>query len=142
MGAWLPWAGVLGLLALLIAAVRPSALLATLHHAHLWLVVPVLACSLVALVLRALRWHLLLPAIAAPNTLGDSLLLFTAAQAAQRSWSPAACYSCRCCSAVSSARACGARRPRFWVDHRGGAGDETRGAWDASIGSGRRPGAG
>jgi uncharacterized membrane protein YbhN (UPF0104 family) len=73
---------VLGLLALLIGAVRTAALLAALHHATLWLLVPVLACSLVALVLRAIRWHLLVHAIAAPNTLVDSLILFTAAQAA------------------------------------------------------------
>jgi uncharacterized membrane protein YbhN (UPF0104 family) len=83
VGAWLPWAGVLGLLALLIAAVHPAALLAALHHASLWLLVPVVGCSLAALVLRAIRWHLLVHAIAAPNTLADSLILFTAAQAAQ-----------------------------------------------------------
>jgi len=83
VGAWLPWVGTLGLLALLVAAVHPSAVSAALRHANLWLLVPVLGCSLLALALRALRWHLLLRAIDAPNTLLDSLILFTAAQAAQ-----------------------------------------------------------
>lgn len=79
----LSWAVVAVLLAILIAAVHPLALLAALRHAHLWLLALVAGCSLLALLLRALRWHLLMVRIAAPNTLGDSLVLFTAAQAAQ-----------------------------------------------------------
>src|SRR5918911_4928068 len=79
---WLPWAGVLVLLALLIRAVHPAALAAALRHAQLWLLLPVVGCVLAGLVLRGIRWHLLLKPIAAPNTLPDSLILFTAAQAA------------------------------------------------------------
>ena len=80
---WLPWAGVLVLLALLIRAVHPAALAAALRHAQLWLLLPVVGCVLAGLVLRGIRWHLLLKAIAAPNTLADSIILLTAAQAAQ-----------------------------------------------------------
>ena len=79
---WLPWAGVLVLLALLIQSVHPAALGAALRHANLWLLLPVVGCVLAAMVLRGIRWHLLLKPIAAPNTLWDSLILFTAAQAA------------------------------------------------------------
>ncbi len=79
---WLPWVAVLVLLALLIQAVHPATLIVALQHATLWLLLPVLGCGLVGLVLRGIRWHLLLKAIAAPNTLLDSIILFTAAQAA------------------------------------------------------------
>src|SRR5438552_3094444 len=79
---WLPWVGVLVLLALLIQTVHPAALAAALRHAQLWLLLPVVGCVLAAMVLRGIRWHLLLKAIAAPNTLSDSIILFTAAQAA------------------------------------------------------------
>ena len=79
---WLPWAGVLVLLALLIHSVHPAALGAALRHANLWLLLPVVGCVLAAMVLRGIRWHLLLRPIAAPNTLWDSIILFTAAQAA------------------------------------------------------------
>ncbi len=79
---WLPWAAVLVLLALLIQAVHPATLVVALRHATLWLLLPVLGCGLLGLVLRGIRWHLLLKAIAAPNSLLDSIILFTAAQAA------------------------------------------------------------
>lgn len=79
---WLPWVGMLALLALLVQAVHPAALLAALRHARLWLLLPIVGCGLLGLVLRGLRWHLLLQAIAAPNTVLDSVLLFTATQAA------------------------------------------------------------
>jgi uncharacterized membrane protein YbhN (UPF0104 family) len=82
VGPWLPWAGVLLLLVLLIEAVHPAALLAALRHAQLWLLLPVVGCGLLGLLLRGLRWHLLLKAIAAPNTVRDSIILFMAAQAA------------------------------------------------------------
>lgn len=82
VGLWLPWAGVVGLLALLSAAIHPAALLVDLRHATLWLLLPVIGCAVLGLVLRGIRWHLLLYAIAAPNTLLDSIILFTAAQAA------------------------------------------------------------
>ena len=55
---------------------------AALRHADLWLLLPVAGCVLAAMVLRGIRWHLLLKAIAAPNTVADSIILFTAAQAA------------------------------------------------------------
>src|SRR5919199_6914494 len=79
---WLPWAGVLVLLALLIQAVHPAAVGAALRQANPWLLLPVVGCVLAAMVLRGIRWHLLLKPIAAPNTLPDSIILFTAAQAA------------------------------------------------------------
>jgi uncharacterized membrane protein YbhN (UPF0104 family) len=41
-----------------------------------------MGCVLVGLVLRGIRWHLLLQAIAVPNTMADSILLFTASQSA------------------------------------------------------------
>jgi uncharacterized membrane protein YbhN (UPF0104 family) len=79
---WLPWLGMVVLLVLLIQAVNPASLLAALRHANLWLIPPILGCGLVSLVLRSIRWHLLLKAIDAPNTLLDSIILFSAAQAA------------------------------------------------------------
>lgn len=82
IGPWLPWIVVVILLALLIQAVHPAALAATLRHANLLLLLPILGCGLVGLLLRGIRWHLLLKTIAAPNTLLDSIILFTAAQAA------------------------------------------------------------
>lgn len=82
VGPWLPWGAVLIVLALLVQSVQPAALMGALGHAQLWMLFLVLACSLLALLLRGLRWHLLLQAIAAPNTVLDSIILFTAAQAA------------------------------------------------------------
>jgi len=79
---WLPWVGVVLLLALLLQAAPPWEMKAALDRADLRLTLPVLACTLGSLVLRAMRWHLLVQAIAAPNSLLDSLLLYTAAQAA------------------------------------------------------------
>lgn len=82
VGPWLPWLGALVVLALLVSSVQPGTLIVALTHAQLWMLLPVVACGLLALLLRGLRWHLLLQAIAAPNTVFDSILLFTAAQAA------------------------------------------------------------
>jgi uncharacterized membrane protein YbhN (UPF0104 family) len=79
---WLPWVGMVILLFLLIQAVHPASLLAALRHANLWLILPILGCGLLSLVLRSVRWHLLLKAIDAPNSLLDSIILFSAAQAA------------------------------------------------------------
>lgn len=79
---WLPWLGVLVLLVLLLQAVHPTALWAALQHAQLGLLVPIVCCILLALLLRGIRWHALLGAIAVPNTMLDSILLFVAAQAA------------------------------------------------------------
>lgn len=79
---WLPWVLVAVLLVLLIQAVRPAALGVALQHAQLWLLLPIVGCVLVGLVLRGIRWHFLLQAIAVPNTMEDSVILFTAAQAA------------------------------------------------------------
>ena len=80
--SWLPWLAVLALLGLLVQAVQPENLALALRHAQLWLLLPILGCSIVGLVLRAVRWHLLVSAIRAPNSLLDSILLFTASQAA------------------------------------------------------------
>src|SRR5689334_11111530 len=79
---WLPWILVLALLALLLRAVHPATLAGALQHARPWMLLLVAACGAAGLVLRGMRWHLLLQVIAAPNTLADSVLLFTAAQAA------------------------------------------------------------
>ncbi|HEY8745676.1 MAG TPA: lysylphosphatidylglycerol synthase transmembrane domain-containing protein [Chloroflexota bacterium] len=78
----LPWLGMVLLLALLVQAVNPANLLAALRHANLWLILPILGCGLVGLILRSIRWHLLLQSIDAPNSLLDSIILFSAAQAA------------------------------------------------------------
>src|SRR5919199_891074 len=48
---WLPWVGVLVLLALLIQAVHPAALGAALRHANLWLLLPVTGSVLAALLI-------------------------------------------------------------------------------------------
>lgn len=79
---WLPWVAVLVLLALLIQAVNPATLIVAVRHANLALMLPVAGCVLAGLLLRGIRWHLLLKAIAAPNSVLDSIILFTAAQAA------------------------------------------------------------
>ena len=79
---WLPWLGVLLLLYFLIESVHPASLAAALRHATLWLLLPIAGCGLLGLVLRGIRWHLLLQAIDAPNSLLDSIILFSAAQAA------------------------------------------------------------
>jgi uncharacterized membrane protein YbhN (UPF0104 family) len=79
---WLPWVGMVVLLVLLIKAVHPASLLAALRHANLWLILPILGCGLLSLILRSIRWHMLLKAIDAPNSLLDSIILFSAAQAA------------------------------------------------------------
>ena len=80
-GSWLPWLAVVALLALLVQAVNPASLLLALQHANLWLILPILGCGLIGLLMRSIRWHLLLSAIDAPNSLLDSILLFTASQA-------------------------------------------------------------
>lgn len=80
--SWAPWVAVALLLFMLVQAVHPADLLFALQHANLWLLVPILGCGLIGLVLRAVRWHLLVGAIGAPNSLADSILLFTASQAA------------------------------------------------------------
>src|SRR5579863_7023493 len=79
---WLPWLGMLALLAILVQAVSPRALIGALGRANLWLMLPVVGCTLAGLVLRGIRWHLLLKTIAAPNSVLDSIMLFIAAQAA------------------------------------------------------------
>lgn len=78
----LPWVLVVALLWLLVQAVHPAALWVALQRASLWLVAPIVGCAALGLLLRGIRWHLLLDAIDAPNTMEDSIILFTAAQAA------------------------------------------------------------
>lgn len=79
-GSWLPWLAIIVLLGLLVQAVHPANLAQALQHANLWLLLPILGCGMLGLLLRAIRWHLLLSAIDAPNSLLDSILLFTASQ--------------------------------------------------------------
>lgn len=80
IGGWLPWVVILFLLALLVRAVHPAALIQALRGARPSLLVLVLAFGLLGLLFRAIRWHLLLGSIEAPNTVLDSVLLFTASQ--------------------------------------------------------------
>ncbi|HUZ76914.1 MAG TPA: lysylphosphatidylglycerol synthase transmembrane domain-containing protein [Chloroflexota bacterium] len=79
---WLPLLVIAALLYLLLSAVSPSKLLAAAIHFRLVYLLPLLATYLVYLVLRALRWHLLLHTFGVPNSALDSILLFTGAQAA------------------------------------------------------------
>lgn len=80
IGPWVPWVVVLVLLVLLVRAVHPAELFAALRDARPSLLVLVLAFGLVGLLLRSVRWHLLLGSIGAPNSVLDSVLLFTASQ--------------------------------------------------------------
>ena len=79
---WVPWLLVVALLFLLIKAINPRTLLASAGHIHWIFCLPIAGAFLLYLVLRAVRWHLLLRPLQVPNTLLDSLLLFTGAQAA------------------------------------------------------------
>jgi uncharacterized protein (TIRG00374 family) len=80
--AWAPWLLVLVLLALLVKAVNPQALWASAGQIRWVYCLPIAGAFLLYLLLRAVRWHLLLQPLRAPNSLLDSLLLFTGAQAA------------------------------------------------------------
>jgi uncharacterized membrane protein YbhN (UPF0104 family) len=79
---WLPWIAVIALLYLLVASVHPAALLAAAGRIRWEYCVPLAGAFFLYLILRAIRWHLLMKPLGAPNSLLDSLLLFTGAQAA------------------------------------------------------------
>jgi uncharacterized protein (TIRG00374 family) len=79
---WLPWIVVVVLLYLLVAAINPRALWAAAGRIQWEYCVPLAGAFFLYLVLRATRWHLLMKSMGAPNSLVDSLLLFTGAQAA------------------------------------------------------------
>ncbi|MGH2470774.1 MAG: lysylphosphatidylglycerol synthase domain-containing protein, partial [Chloroflexota bacterium] len=78
----MPFLVIAGLLYLLLSTVSPGKLAAAAIHFRLIYLLPLLATYLVYLVLRALRWHLLLRTFGVPNSAIDSILLFTGAQAA------------------------------------------------------------
>ncbi|HEU5198890.1 MAG TPA: lysylphosphatidylglycerol synthase transmembrane domain-containing protein [Ktedonobacterales bacterium] len=79
---WIPWLIVVALLYLLVKAVNPSALWAAAGHIQWAYCLPLAGAFFLYLALRALRWHLLMKPLRAPNSVLDSLLLFTAAQSA------------------------------------------------------------
>src|SRR5579885_184001 len=79
---WIPWLIVVALLYLLIKAVNPSALWAAAGHIQWAYCLPLAGAFFLYLALRAFRWHLLMKPLRAPNSVLDSLLLFTGAQAA------------------------------------------------------------
>jgi uncharacterized protein (TIRG00374 family) len=79
---WLPWIVVVGLLYLLVEAINPAALWQAAGKIQWFYALPMAGAFFLYLVLRAARWHLLLKPLRAPNSLFDSLLLFTGAQAA------------------------------------------------------------
>ncbi len=79
---WIPWLIVAALLYLLIKAVNPSALWAAAGHIQWAYCLPLAGAFFLYLALRAFRWHLLMKPLRAPNSVLDSLLLFTGAQAA------------------------------------------------------------
>jgi uncharacterized protein (TIRG00374 family) len=79
---WVPWLIVVALLYLLFKAVNPAALWAAAGHIQWVYCLPLAGAFFLYLALRALRWHLLMKPLRAPNSILDSLLLFTGAQAA------------------------------------------------------------
>jgi uncharacterized protein (TIRG00374 family) len=79
---WVPWIIVVALLYLLVTSINPLALWKAAGKIQWFYAVPMAGAFLLYLELRAARWHLLLKPLRAPNSLLDSLLLFTGAQAA------------------------------------------------------------
>ncbi len=80
--AWISWILVLALLYLLVRTIDPSVLWASAGTIQWVYCVPIAGAFLLYLVLRAVRWHLLLQPLRVPNSVLDSILLFTGAQAA------------------------------------------------------------
>src|SRR5581483_8291930 len=66
----------------LVKAVQPSRLIEASRHFKWAYLAPLAITYLLYLGLRAMRWHLLIRTVNAPNSWTDSLLLFSAAQAA------------------------------------------------------------
>jgi len=79
---WLPFLIVVALLFFLVKAVQPSRLIEASRHFKWAYLAPLAITYLLYLGLRAMRWHLLIRTVDAPNSALDSLLLFIAAQAA------------------------------------------------------------
>ena len=79
---WGPWLLVLALLYLLVTIINPRELWASAGGIRWVYCLPIAGAFLLYLLLRAVRWHLLLRPLRVPNSLLDSLLLFTGAQAA------------------------------------------------------------
>ncbi len=79
---WLPWALVVLLLYLLVKTVQPAHLWASAGKIQWFYCLPLAGAFLLAVLLRAVRWHLLMRPLRVPNSLLDSILLFTGAQAA------------------------------------------------------------
>ena len=79
---WIPWLIVAALLYLLFRTINPGALWAAAGKIQWIYCLPLTGAFFLYLALRALRWHLLMKPLRAPNSVVDSLLLFTAAQAA------------------------------------------------------------
>lgn len=79
---WLPWVVVFVLLYLLVHTIQPAQLWASAGKIRWVYCLPLAGAFLLALLLRAVRWHLLLRPLRVPNSLLDSILLFAGAQAA------------------------------------------------------------
>jgi uncharacterized membrane protein YbhN (UPF0104 family) len=79
---WLPFALVAGLLYFLIKAVDPARVVDATRHFNWFFLAPLALAFGLYVALRAMRWHLLIKKVDAPNSALDSLLLFAAAQAA------------------------------------------------------------
>ncbi|HLY64031.1 MAG TPA: lysylphosphatidylglycerol synthase transmembrane domain-containing protein [Chloroflexota bacterium] len=78
----MPFAIAAGLFYFLVMAVNPGSLVGAVRNFS-WVYIPALVGSyLIYLGLRAARWHLLMKPLKEPNSWADSLLLFSAAQAA------------------------------------------------------------
>lgn len=79
---WLPFVLVAALFYFLLKAVEPGKLVAATRQFAWIYLAPLIASYVLYLGLRAMRWHLLIRTVQAPNSVPDSLLLFCAAQAA------------------------------------------------------------
>ena len=79
---WAPFVIAAGLLYFLVAAVNPVSLITSARAFNWVYVAPLVGSYLVYLGFRSARWHLLMRPLNEPNSWADSLLLFSAAQAA------------------------------------------------------------
>jgi uncharacterized membrane protein YbhN (UPF0104 family) len=79
---WAPFVLTAALLYFLLSAVNPEQLASSAKNFKLIFLLPLAACYLLYVAFRSARWHLLMKPLKAPNSWQDSLLLFSAAQAA------------------------------------------------------------
>lgn len=79
---WTPFVLAAALLYFLVSAVDLRALLTSVRNFNLVFIAPLIGSYLLYLGFRSARWHLLMRPLKEPNSWADSLLLFSAAQAA------------------------------------------------------------